>query len=104
MLASFTAHDRDHVAGVRDPGNGVEQGRVDPTEDRAVGSNAQRQGDDCECRESWILDELAQRETQILQYGTHGWPPNHKRLSALGCARSRPILDVIKPQSGSMHL
>src|SRR5262249_11309674 len=67
MLASFAPHDRDHVARVRDAGNGVEEGRVDPTEDRAVGGNAQRQGDDCDGGKAGISYQLTTREFNIVE-------------------------------------
>src|SRR6185369_16650565 len=67
MLASFAPHDRDHVARVRDSGNGVEQSRVDPTEDRAVGGDAQRKSDDCDGGKARIPYQLTTRAFNIVE-------------------------------------
>src|SRR5215469_10348162 len=67
MLASFAPHDRDQVAGVRNSGNGIEQSRVDPAEDRAVGGDAKRKGDDCDEGKARISDQLTNREFNIVE-------------------------------------
>ena len=67
MLASFAPHYRDHVARVRNSGNGIEQSRVDPAEDGAVGGDAQRKGDDCSGGKARIFYQLTNREFNIVE-------------------------------------
>src|ERR1039458_3536062 len=67
MFVSFSAHDGDHVAGVRDSWNRVEKCRIYPTEDSEVRGDAQSQRAYGERGESRILAELPQRVQQVAQ-------------------------------------
>src|SRR5208282_2845301 len=69
VLTRFSPHHRDQVAGVGHSGDGVEQGGVDPTEDGAVGANAQRQGQYRDRRKAGALRQHAQAELQVLNQG-----------------------------------
>src|SRR5579863_7172831 len=66
MLTAFSPHDGDQVAGVRDAGNGIENGGIDPTEDGAVRRNPQRQRECRDCREAWILRQHAEAMPEVL--------------------------------------
>src|ERR1019366_2543926 len=66
MFAPLSPHDGDHIAGVRNSRDRVEQGRVAPTEDGEVGRDAQGQRSHCQRGESRILAQLPQGETQVV--------------------------------------
>ncbi len=74
VLAPFSPHHRDQIAGVGDSRNGVEQSGVDPTEDGAVGANAERQRQYGDGGEAGILRQHAQAEFQVLEKSIHSYP------------------------------
>jgi hypothetical protein len=58
MFAALAVHDRNHVAGVRNSGNRIEQRGVDPAEDRYVRRDAEGKRAYGKQRESRIFAKL----------------------------------------------
>jgi len=73
VLAALSPHHRDKVTGARLPGNRVQHRGVDPAEDRAVGTDAQRQCEDGDGREARVLGQHAQTIPKVLQHCLHWW-------------------------------
>ena len=71
MIAAFTAHDADEIASVREPGDGIEQGGTDPTEDGTVGGNPQGECEDGHESKARRLGEDAQGETCVMDQNKH---------------------------------
>ena len=83
MLAPFAPHYGDEVGRVCQPRNGVEQSRADPTKDRAIGADAEGEGQYRQGREAGRLCEHSKGVTGVVN---QVWPLALKtQLVALAC-------------------
>src|ERR1035441_8442299 len=71
MLAPLSALKRDHVSRAANTGNGIEESRIDPTEDGAIGGDAQGQSAHYQGSKARRLAQLAERIANVLEQ--HGY-------------------------------